>query len=104
MRGALAAVPFVDSPAARLDARWRLAGLAALIIATAIARTLLAASIELSAVFLTGGHACHIMVQSALVPVLLILLPAALVALFPGMKQTLPGELACCSFRPSVRV
>ncbi len=84
MRGALAAVPFVDSPAARLDARWRLAGLAALIVATAIARTLLVASIELIlASFLTWWACVPILwCKARLLPVLLILLPAALLMPF----------------------
>ena len=45
MRRSLAAMPVIDSPAARLDARWRLAGLALLLVASAIARTVSVASL-----------------------------------------------------------
>ncbi|CAN5443805.1 cobalt ECF transporter T component CbiQ [soil metagenome] len=84
MRGSLAAVPFVDSPAARLDARWRLAGLALFLIVTAIARTVLVAGLELIVAGALTWWACvpARWCWSRLFPVLLVLLPAALLLPF----------------------
>ena len=79
MRASLTALPVVDSPAARLDARWRLAGLALLLIATAITRTVYVAGLELAAASILVWWACvplHLC-RERLTPVFLVLLPAA---------------------------
>jgi cobalt/nickel transport system permease protein len=79
MRASLAALPVVDSPAAQLDARWRLAGLALLLIATAIARTVSVAGLELAAALILvwwAGVPLHLC-RERLLPVFLVLLPAA---------------------------
>jgi cobalt/nickel transport system permease protein len=80
MRGSLAALPVVDSPAARLDARWRLAGLALLLAATAIARTVFIASLELAIAASLVWWACvpFRWCRERLVPVFIVLLPAAI--------------------------
>lgn len=79
MRRSLAAVPVVDSPAARLDARWRLAALACLLAASAIARTVSIAGLELAVSALLVWWACVPVRWCAerLGPVFLVLLPAA---------------------------
>ncbi len=80
MRGSLAALPVIDSPAARIDARWRLAGLALLMAATAAAHTLLISGFELVlATALTWWARVPVhWWRARLLPVMLLLLPAAI--------------------------
>jgi cobalt/nickel transport system permease protein len=102
MRGSLAAVPFVDSPAARLDTRWRLAGLTALIIATAMSRTVLVAGVELILAVLLTWWACvpALWCRARLWPVLLLLLPAALVLPFSWYETATAWKIGPLFFSP----
>lgn len=92
MQRSLAAVPVVDSPAARLDARWRLAGLALLLAASAISRTVSIASLELvfSALLVWWARVPLRWCVERVVPVLLVLLPAAV--LLPISWVASPGS------------
>jgi cobalt/nickel transport system permease protein len=102
MRRSLAAVPVVDSPAARLDARWRLAALACLLAASAIARTVSIASMELVVAVLLVWWArvparwCG----ERLGPVFLVLLPAALLLPLSWVPSPDSWQLGIIYFSP----
>ncbi|HEV8060470.1 MAG TPA: cobalt ECF transporter T component CbiQ [Gemmataceae bacterium] len=102
MKGSLVALPVIDSPAARLDARWRLAGLALLLAATAIARTVTVAGLELVAaailVWWAGvpGRWC----RERLAPVLLVLLPVALLLPLSWVASADSWQLGVIYFSP----
>jgi cobalt/nickel transport system permease protein len=102
MRGSLAAVPVVDSPAARLDARWRLAGLALLFLAAAIARTVSVASIELvfAAILVWWAGVPVRWCVERLGPVFLVLLPAALLLPISWVASPDSWQLGMIYFSP----
>jgi cobalt/nickel transport system permease protein len=86
-------MPVVDSPAARLDARWRLAGLAIFLAASAIARTVSIATLELAISLLLVFWA-RVPLQwcvERVGPVLLVLVPAAV--LLPISWVSSPGSI-----------
>ena len=80
MRGSLASVPVIDSPATRIDARWRLAALAILMAATAAAHSLLVSGAELvlAAALTWWARVPAHWWRARLLPVMLVLLPAAI--------------------------
>jgi cobalt/nickel transport system permease protein len=102
MRRSLAAVPVVDSPVARLDTRWRLAGLTLLLAASAIARTISVASLELAAAALLVWWARAPVKWCAerLGPVFLVLLPAALLLPISWVPSPDAWQLGVLYFSP----
>jgi cobalt/nickel transport system permease protein len=102
MRASLTALPVVDSPAARLDARWRLAGLTLLLIATAVARSVFIALLELGvAALLVWWAGVPIrLCRERLLPVFLVLLPAALLLPISWVASTDSWQLGVLYFSP----
>jgi cobalt/nickel transport system permease protein len=102
MKGSLAALPVIDSPAARLDARWRLAGLTLLLIATAVARTVAVAGVELLTASILVWWACvpRRWCRERLAPVFLVLVPAAVLLPISWVASADSWQLGVIYFSP----